>query len=291
MGPLSTIFYDGLRKRRTAADLEPLLADVVARGRAAWPHLPVAPESLIRQLAAHLPDRPPEKILPAIHAADLHLACACAAQLPSAIEALELHFMARVPRFVRHLDRSLSFAAEVQQTLRVMLLVALPGPRPRIGEFAGTRSLASWLRLLAVRAAIDLMGRLPEEPGAARDLADRPLVDELDLEGDLVRERHRQAFQGALDEALATLSGRERELLREHFVEDRSIEALAAAHHVHRATCARWLATAREKLIEDTRRRVIARLRLSPSEVESLAGLIEGGLDVTLAPRRTTTAS
>jgi RNA polymerase sigma-70 factor (ECF subfamily) len=286
MGVLSTTFYDAFRGRRAAADLEPLLAAVVARGHAAWPTLPVPPEALIRQLAGGLSERRLNRALAAIHAADLHLACACAMSSRAAIEALELHFMARVPRFVRRIDRGAAFAAEVQQTLRVKLLVASPGARPRIGEFVGSCSLATWLRLWAVRVALAFVGGRPE-PAAngSHEIADKLMMDALDLEREIVEQQHQQVFQEALDAALATLTEQERDLLRRHFVDDVSLEQLAAGYGVHRATCARWLAAAREKLQEDTRRRVIASLQLSPAEFESLAGLMQSGLSVTLASR------
>src|SRR3954471_9395179 len=98
VGPLSTVFQSAWG-RCSLADLEARLSKIVDRGRAAWPRLWVAASSLVEQLAARLPrgaeDDEAAAQLDRIHAAELHLACACAERVPGAAEALELHFMSR----------------------------------------------------------------------------------------------------------------------------------------------------------------------------------------------------
>jgi RNA polymerase sigma-70 factor (ECF subfamily) len=290
VGLLSTVFHSGYAGRCTVADLEPRLAAIVERGRAAWPRLALAATVLVRQLAERLPatasDREMEALFDRIHAADLYLACACAERVAGAAEALELHFIARVPGFVRHVDASAGFAADVQQTLRVYLLVAGPGARPRIGEFSGTRSLARWLRLTAVRLAWERARPWPQATTDGAPVVVPAQFDDLDLDSELARAHHRALFQRALDEALADLTAQERELLRLQVVEELDLDALAARQGVHRTTCARQLVAARDKLHEDTRRRIVATLPLSPSEFDSLAELIQGGLSITFATAR-----
>jgi RNA polymerase sigma-70 factor (ECF subfamily) len=285
MWPLASIVCRVRAQEPSAAtaELEALLQSVVARGRAAWPALAVPPEALVGQLAQRLPEGSVEPRLPSLRAGDLHLACACAHGLAAAVAELESGFMARVPDFVRRIETSPSFATEVQQILRTKLLVAELGAQPRIAEFNGTCSLETWLRLLAVRTALDLVRRRPEQLNPSQDAAGKPLADALDLERDLLCRLYRDDFQTALEEALATLAPKERLLLRQYFVENMTIDELGDVHGVHRATCARWLASTREKLLDRTRRRVIERLRLSPSEFDSLAGLMVSGLQLTLA--------
>jgi RNA polymerase sigma-70 factor (ECF subfamily) len=290
VGPLSTVFQ-GAWGRCALADLEARLGAVVDRGREAWPRLWVAASTLVEQLAMRLPrglgDEEVGVQLGRLHAADLHLACACAERVPGAAEALELHFMARVPGFVRHVDGSAGFVSDVQQSLRVYLLVAGPGQRPRIGDYGGHGSLARWLRLLAVQIALGRARPWAQQSspdGDGRPLVVGPLFDDTDLDGELLRAHHRALFQRALDEALADLTPQERDLLKAHFVDELDMAQLAARHGVHRATCARWLVAARDKLHEDTRRRVVAHLPLSAAEFDSLAELIQGGLSITFAP-------
>jgi RNA polymerase sigma-70 factor (ECF subfamily) len=53
-------------------------------------------------------------------------------------------------------------------------------------------------------------------------------------------------------------------------------------HGVHRATSARWLKRVREQLYQETRRGLMARLRLTPSEFESALRLVRSQLDVSI---------
>ena len=71
-------------------------------------------------------------------------------------------------------------------------------------------------------------------------------------------------------------------MLRAHFVHGLNIDEIAAAHGVHRATAARRLAKAREDLLRDTRRILLARLSLSRDELASVMRLIESKLHVSV---------
>ncbi|AGP40143.1 hypothetical protein [Sorangium cellulosum] len=62
-----------------------------------------------------------------------------------------------------------------------------------------------------------------------------------------------------------------------------SIDVLGAHYQVGRATAARWLAGAREALRELTRAELVAKLGLTESQYASLARLIQGRLDVSVA--------
>lgn len=68
----------------------------------------------------------------------------------------------------------------------------------------------------------------------------------------------KEAFQLAFRDAVNALTSRERNLLRYHYLSDLSIDQIGTLYHVHRATAARWVAQARERLISDTRKRSTA---------------------------------
>jgi RNA polymerase sigma-70 factor (ECF subfamily) len=51
---------------------------------------------------------------------------------------------------------------------------------------------------------------------------------------------------------------------------------------VHRATVARWIAAARERLLDRTIALVQGRLKISAAELESLLAGLRSGLDVSL---------
>ena len=52
---------------------------------------------------------------------------------------------------------------------------------------------------------------------------------------------------------------------------------------VSRATVARWLAAAREALHDETRRELLGHLRVSPSELDSIAALVRSQVELSLA--------
>src|SRR5262249_26465617 len=56
----------------------------------------------------------------------------------------------------RRLDRDPAFLDEVRQALRVRLLVAPEGGRPRIADYAGRGPLRAWVGVAALRVALNL---------------------------------------------------------------------------------------------------------------------------------------
>jgi RNA polymerase sigma-70 factor (ECF subfamily) len=57
-----------------------------------------------------------------------------------------------------------------------------------------------------------------------------------------------------------------------------SIDEIATAYGIHRATAARRVNRARDALLADTRRRMSERLRLNSKELDSVLGLVESRL-------------
>jgi RNA polymerase sigma-70 factor, ECF subfamily len=51
-------------------------------------------------------------------------------------------------------------------------------------------------------------------------------------------------------------------------------------HDVHRSTAARWIAEAREAIVDDTKSLLQARLGSTPSEIQSILTLVKSRLDV-----------
>jgi RNA polymerase sigma-70 factor (ECF subfamily) len=94
----------------------------------------------------------------------------------------------------------------------------------------------------------------------------------------LYREEFKRAFQVAIE----ALDDRDRLVLRQHTLDGLGIDQLAALHHVHRATSARWVEAARKTVIAATERELIHRLRLSRTELDSVLRMIRSQLDVSL---------
>jgi RNA polymerase sigma-70 factor (ECF subfamily) len=267
------------RNELDGASLAASLAAFVARSRAAWPGVVLADDELVRGWAARLsPNADPLASLSAPHTSDLYLALACARGDDQALRTFQERFLHKVPLYLSKMRAEPGLAEEVQATLALRLLVGDGGAPPRIAEFNGRGPLDGWVRVAAIRTALNLTRRkrpedtLVHEAGGARS----------DPELEIIRRLHRPDFEEAFRAALAELSARDRNVLRLRFGEGLGLHPLAVALGVHRATVTRWLAAAQESLITSMRRIVRERLRLTPSDCDSLLLLVRSRMEVTL---------
>ena len=103
-----------------------------------------------------------------------------------------------------------------------------------------------------------------------------------DPEVDYLKSKYKEEFRDAFQATLVELSNDERNVLKLHYIDGLNIDEIGTAYRVHRATVARWLAHSREKILEETKKRLEQRLKLQSSEVESLIGLVRSQLDVSI---------
>lgn len=211
------------------------------------------------------------------HAEDRALAAAAAAGDAAALKTLDALVVTAVARAVARIDASPAFAALVAQELRTRLLV---GERPRIAEYAGRGPLGGWLRTAAVRIALNLRRGPAEQRHDALSSRIRAVVSEPEVA--LLRERHRDDFEASLRAALAGLPARERALLGLSVRDGLTADAIAGVYKVSRATAKRMLARARATLLEQTKRELQARIRLTSSEFHSVARVVWDDLDVSV---------
>jgi RNA polymerase sigma-70 factor (ECF subfamily) len=267
-----------------AADLAERMQDLWLAASAAWPGVALAYEDLARHVSERLPDASDATVLAGLNINDLYLACACARGVPGALETFERAYLAHVGRLVAHMDATASFADDVRQGLRERLLMSHGDVAPRISTYHGRGPLLSWLRVAASRVAFDLLN----ERGGRKEVTwdeqvDLAGGDERDLELDLIKTSYREEFQTAVRDALRALPRRERNLLRLHLVGGVSTHKLGAMFHVDQSTIVRSLAATRGVVREAIRARLREQLRLTSSEVESLAALMLSRLDLSLA--------
>ncbi|XXF78241.1 sigma-70 family RNA polymerase sigma factor [Myxococcaceae bacterium GXIMD 01537] len=285
--PLTSLFIPHLgpeaRARVDAGALEPLLAGALAEARAAWPGLPLPEATYLRHLAERLPSQvPPTEALAGTHVADLYLACACAHGLPAAHAALEAHVLSKVGAAVARVERSAEGQAEVRQRLRQTLLTPEAGRAPKVASYQGQGPLEAWVRVAAVRLALNLRRAEERRERAEEAALSEGAVPAGDLEADYLRRQHRADFQEALSEALAALPVRDRTVLRLHVVEGLSLERIGVLYQTHKSTVSRQLARAREEVMARARERLAERLRLSPTELHSLLRAVRDELDLSL---------
>jgi RNA polymerase sigma-70 factor (ECF subfamily) len=254
---------------------EPLHAHLDA-GRAAWPGLAVPDDVFVAYLRERFEDgaAPPLE-----HAADLFIACACAIGAEGAAAAFERAFRATLERAVARVERGLQ--DEGTQVALVSLLVATPEGPARIASYSGRSSLRAWLATVAARGASKLRRRKGDQPHESlTGLAEVLAANEPELA--LARARHGPELAQSLRTALGSLEPRQAVLLRLHHAKGWSVDRLGALYRVGRSTAARWVAAARQTLVENAKRDLRDRLGLTASELESLVALLQSNLELSL---------
>ncbi|NOK19028.1 sigma-70 family RNA polymerase sigma factor [Corallococcus carmarthensis] len=266
-----------------AAGLLPVLASVLERCETAWPGVRLAPATFAAHLGQHTPaGEPPAQALAALHCEDLYLALAAVEGQRAALDALESTVLLPAGRAVRRVEDSEAFVDEVLQLTRLRLLVEEGDRAPRLTEYAGRGPLRRWAEAVSLGIALSLKRR-PERTTALDDAVLAADLGAADPELEHIRHRYRPAFRAAFAEALAGLSPRDRNLLRLGLVQGLGVESLGALHQVHASTVSRWMAKAREALLEHTREGLARRLALNTSQLDSLLRVLNGSLEVSLA--------
>jgi len=212
-------------------------------------------------------------------AGDLYLAAAAAGGHDDAVRAFDSQVLSELPRWLARLRLSGDLVEEVRQHLRSKLLV---GPPPKLGQYRASGPLGGWVRMVAVRTALDLCEADPVMGGRLRT-GEEPLLEALDQEQRLIRNKYGGMFQEALRDALRQLSKRDRNLLRLHYAAGMSTDAIARTYHVHRATVVRWLASIRDDLDSAVRVRLWDELGISTAEVRSLWNAVQSDVEVSIS--------
>ena len=81
---------------------------------------------------------------------------------------------------------------------------------------------------------------------------------------------------------LAALTPRDRRLLRMSVVDGLGIDQICTVYQVHRATCARWLVSIREQLVDAIYKELGAKLNATRAELVSLRAALASQLDISL---------
>lgn len=248
-------------------------------GRAAFPGVSIERDAFARFLLERTSDA---ARIEKLRGAELYLACGCAAGDARAIALLEERYLARIPAFLSSRERSRAVIDEVQQRVRMRLLIAAAGEAPKVADFAGTGPLEGWLRVVTIRVYIDLRRQARSADESAGDEGAPLLAASPDPELLLLRERCRGSFETALRDAFAALPSRDRALFRMQFRRGLTLDQMALVFRVHRATAARWTLAARDRLRSGTASRLCERLGADGGEISSLLRDLRSQLDVSL---------
>lgn len=275
-------FLRGLDEAATPADLGALLRAAIVRARQEMSALPLDGATFAEQLgqAARGSDDV-AAFLRDVRAGELHLTRACAKGDARALERLERDYFGEVDRALGRVRTGIS-RDDFAQMVRERLYVPPAGRPPRIAEYAGRGDLRTWLRVTITRTLLNLASRRPDDRPADDALLDAmpALADDPELE--LIKRRYAKELREAFAHAAASLSPRERTLLRHAMVDQLSIDAIGSIYGVHRATAARWINGARDVLQERLTRELAARLQVDRADLEHIVGMVRSRLDVSV---------
>ena len=265
--------------RAGLADDEPAIAAALDRAAAAWPAFGLDTEAF----AAHLGGAAARWVsdagdLARLRADEVGLAYACTRGASDAVTALIDRYRSEVIAVCRWAGADAALAEELWNEILTDVTTPLAAGASGLAGYSGRGSLRGWLRAVAVRRVIRARSR--RDAGEVDwdqlpAVADDPLLRQVDA-------RYRGEVEAALREAIDELEPRDKTLLRQHHIFGLSIDKLGAIYGVHRATAARWVATARERVLDGCLARLAARLAVSPAEAGSIIRLVRSRLDVSV---------
>lgn len=266
-----------------SSQLERHLESLVRAAEAAHPSFAFSRDLFVDALARRArAEADPLELLSQLRAADLYLVCAWLHGDAAALGPVDALICDEARHAVQRLRNARVAVDELTQELRELLLVSRPDQPSPLANYSGRGQLRSWIRVLAFRTALRSARRRVEDPAPVEALLDALPEDPVSPELRYLKQTYRVQFREALHGALGELDGRQRNLLRFQLLDGLSIDDLGAMYRVHRATAARWLVQARHKLLEGTRDRLMATLRVGPQEFESIMRLLHSQLDVSL---------
>lgn len=250
----------------------------LVQGRTNWPSVELTPEAFVDHLAAQLA---PGDELAAVRGADLYLAGACLHRDAPALRVVTEMIRAESAWAARRTGPAID-AEELASGLLEQLLVGEAQEGPRVGQYAGRGDLRAWVRVSALRAALKRSRAQPPSETLDDEILEGLVGSTPSPELHTLKRLSHGAFARGFREALGRLTPRERNLLRQHYLDGLTLDRLASLYRVHRMTALRWLEGARQAVLGGVRDALAQELGLGRLEVDSLVRLIRSGLEVSL---------
>lgn len=261
--------------------LEDTLATVLSIAADRWPQIRLQSEDFLPFLARRMPaELVAAEELFDLEVGDLYLLCAYERRDAQAVVALETNYMARVEAGLARFGATRPMIEDIRQVLHQRLLTAERGV-PGSLRYHGKGALVRWMYVSATRTALDVWRKSVKVAPLEDAHLERAVLGE-DHEVAYLKLRYRAEFKEAFQAAFATLSKRDRNVLRYYILDQLNIEQMGAIYRVHRATVARWIAAARQHLLVETRSAMLAKIQSNQATFESVMRLIESELEVSM---------
>jgi len=259
-----------------------LTRQVVERIQAAWPNLRVD----LDQFAAFLEGKraagaPAEATAESLAVEDLYLAFACSRGDNKALASFDREMRKDLEAAYAKLRVPPDRRDDVRQQLWEKLFVG--PPHPRILDYSGIGRLRFWFRVTVLR---NLLDDLRAEKRSIEVLNDDIVLGApatgSDPEIEHLKKVYRNEVGAAFEETVRALGPEDRNVLRSYYARQMSIDEIGAAFGIHRATAARRVNGARERLLAETRRRLSEKLALKSRDLDSVFRLIESRLHISV---------
>jgi RNA polymerase sigma-70 factor (ECF subfamily) len=258
------------------------LAGARAAARSRWPAFDVGDATFSEYVAARLSVT--ASLSPALleqRVSDLYLACACGLGDPQAIAVFESLYFDEVDAVATRLNRKGARADDLRQQIRERLFLGSAEAPPKVTSYSGDGDLRSWVRVVSMRAVLNLTR------GGEKERADESvllMVPDLadDPELGFMKRLYKAEFDAAVSDGLRALSLRERNVLKYVVADGLSTLAVGTIYGVHRTTIKRWLAEAQQRFVGAVRDAMMRRLRVSRAELESILRLVQSRIDLRL---------
>lgn len=220
------------------------------------------------QASSEAPDaKAVESYLGSLHAADLALACACAAGNPGAWDHFVAHFRPELYRAARAIAGRSGGGESAARELADSLYAELFGLRESEGQrkslfdyYHGRSKLSTWLHAILAQRHVDEIRRTRKTDsldGPAEDGESRFEPVAANAGPDPEREHYLAMLQAALTGALEALAPRDRLRMAYYYAEELTLAEIGKLMREHESTVSRQL----ERTRKDVRRAVEAALR------------------------------
>ncbi len=219
--------------------------------------------------------------LDAVAAADLFLAAGCARGDTVALRRFATTYGPELDRAIARSPTLGLSADEFRQLVFDRLFVREGDAPPRITKYLGKGSLKAWVRVMTSRFIIDLSRRRDRTIASDDGLAEK-IGGGDDTELDYLRHAYGPALDAAFQQAVAQLTVRQRNLLRQRYLHEVPADTLAKMYGVHRSTLFLWLDKARAAMLDHVR--VVLAQRVPGDQLESVVGVL--GSQLQLSVRR-----
>ncbi|MBN2191257.1 MAG: sigma-70 family RNA polymerase sigma factor [Polyangiaceae bacterium] len=262
--------------------LEVLAATATDRARGAWPELDVDLRTFYQHLVTVMAE-PSAAELEKVAIEDLYLAFACGHGIAGAVQAFDREYARELEIALTKMRLPPDRASDARQDIRERLFVGFAKSPPQILRYSGTGRLRPWFRVTVAHALMDDLRRQKNVPRSDQEEAILGVpAPEPEPELEYLKTLYGSEFRTAFEETVHALDPEDRNLLRMHYARGLTTAQIACAFGVHRATAARQVARARDRLAQGTRDRMKQRLRLTTREQESVLRLIESQIHVSI---------